>query len=120
MSNATPKSHSLLARPRAGLLKRGAPSALLGVRKARTASALAVLVLAPGLSGCILGTERPELNLEIPAAYREAQKRAPDAAVPAMDWWRGFRSAELNSLMEEAQIFNLDIAAAAAQIIPAD
>lgn len=117
MSNATPKSHSLLARL--------APAARLGGRaarsRARIASALAALLLAPGLSGCILGTERPELNLEIPAAYREAQKHAaPDAAVPALDWWRGFHSAELTSLMEQAQIFNLDIAAAVAQIVQAD
>ncbi|HVX76036.1 MAG TPA: efflux transporter outer membrane subunit [Bradyrhizobium sp.] len=116
MSNATPTSHSLLARL--------APAMRLGGKalrnRARIASALTALLLAPGLSGCILGTERPELNLEIPSAYREAQKRAPDAAVPALDWWRGFRSPELTSLMEEAQIFNLDIAAATAQIIQAD
>jgi multidrug efflux system outer membrane protein len=111
MSNATPKSHSLVARL--------TPAARSG-GKARIASAFAMLLLAPGLSGCILGSERPELNLEIPAAYREAKSHAPDAAVPAMDWWRGFRSAELTSLMEEAQIFNLDIAAAAAQIVQAD
>jgi outer membrane protein, multidrug efflux system len=82
---------------------------------------LAALLLAPGLSGCILGTEKPELNLEVPAGYREAQHaRSPDAAVPALDWWRGFRSAELTSLMEEAQIYNLDIAVAIAQIVQAD
>lgn len=82
---------------------------------------VAALLLAPGLSGCILGTEKPELNLEVPAAYREAQhSRAPDAAVPALDWWRGFRSAELTSLMEDAQIYNLDIAVAIAQIVQAD
>jgi NodT family efflux transporter outer membrane factor (OMF) lipoprotein len=78
------------------------------------------LLLAPGLSGCILGSERPELNLEVPGAYREASSRAPDAAVPALDWWRGFRSAELTGLMEQAQIFNLDIAVAIAQIVQAD
>jgi NodT family efflux transporter outer membrane factor (OMF) lipoprotein len=81
---------------------------------------LAALLLAPGLSGCILGSERPELNLEVPGGYREASKRAPDAAVPALDWWRGFRSKELTSLMEDAQIFNLDIAVAIAQIVQAD
>ncbi len=69
--------------------------------KIRSAFALAALLLSPVLSGCILGTERPELNLEVPAEYREAQHtRAPDAAVPALDWWRGFRSGELTSLME--------------------
>src|SRR6202021_2887317 len=82
--------------------------------------ALAALLLAPGLSGCILGSERPELNLEVPGGYREASKRAPDAAVPALDWWRGFRSKELTSLMQDAQIFNLDIAVAIAQIVQAD
>src|SRR6201996_9110269 len=86
----------------------------------RVAPALAILLLAPGLSGCILGSERPELNLEVPAAYHEASKRAVDAAIPALDWWRGFRSKELTSLMEDAQIFNLDIAVAVAQIVQAD
>jgi outer membrane protein, multidrug efflux system len=81
---------------------------------------LAVLLLAPGLSGCILGSEKPELNLEVPGAYREGVKHSPDAAVPALDWWRGFRSKELTALMQEAQIFNLDIAVAAAEIIQAD
>jgi multidrug efflux system outer membrane protein len=38
--------------------------------KAGKASALVALVLAPGLSGCFLGTERPDPNLEIPAIYR--------------------------------------------------
>jgi multidrug efflux system outer membrane protein len=88
--------------------------------KLRMASALIVLALGPILSGCILGSERPELNLEVPAGYREGSPRAPDAAVPALDWWRGFRSAELTSLMQDAQIFNLDIAVAVAQIVQAD
>jgi outer membrane protein, multidrug efflux system len=89
--------------------------------KLRIAFALSALLLSPVLSGCILGTERPELNLEVPADYREAQhSRAPDAAVPALDWWRGFRSGELTALMEAAQIYNLDIAVAIAQIVQAD
>ena len=39
---------------------------------------------------------------------------------PTLDWWRGFRSAELTQLMEEAQTVNLDIAAATARFIQAD
>jgi NodT family efflux transporter outer membrane factor (OMF) lipoprotein len=78
------------------------------------------LLVAPALSGCILGTERPDLNLEVPAAYREAGRGAPDAHVPALDWWRGFRSNELTTLMDAAQIYNLDIAVAIAQIVQAD
>lgn len=79
-----------------------------------------MVVLAPALSGCILGTERPKLDLDIPTSYHEAARGAPDAAVPALDWWRGFRSRELTSLMEDAQAANLDIAVAFAQIIQAD
>jgi outer membrane protein, multidrug efflux system len=89
--------------------------------KTRVALALSALLLSPTLSGCILGTEKPELNLEVPGAYREAQHaRSPDAAVPALDWWRGFRSGELTALMEAAQIYNLDIAVAIAQIVQSD
>jgi NodT family efflux transporter outer membrane factor (OMF) lipoprotein len=86
----------------------------------RTASAL---LLGLSLSGCILGSERPDLNLEIPATYREearASRAAPDAAVPALDWWRGFRCTELTELMQAAQIYNLDIAVAVAEIVQAD
>jgi outer membrane protein, multidrug efflux system len=94
---------------------------LLPVRRGiRIAPALAALLLAPLLSGCILGSERPALNLEVPAAYREASLRSADAAVPALDWWRGFHSKELTTLMEDAQVFNLDIAVAIAQIVQAD
>jgi len=88
--------------------------------KVRIASALAALLLGPALSGCILGSEKPELGVEMPASYREGGHRAPDAAVPALDWWRGFRSGELTNLMEAAQIYNLDIAVAIAQIVQAD
>jgi NodT family efflux transporter outer membrane factor (OMF) lipoprotein len=82
--------------------------------------AISALLLGPGLSGCILGTERPDLNLDVPAAYREGGRVAPDAHVPALDWWRGFRSSELTTLMDAAQIHNLDIAVAIAQIVQAD
>lgn len=90
-----------------------------GGGRARAASVL-LLLFSPALSGCILGTERPELSLDVPARYREAARGAPDAAVPVLDWWRGFRSKELTSLMENAQVGNLDIAVAYAQIIQAD
>ena len=81
---------------------------------------VAALFLAPALSGCILGSERPALDLEVPAAYHEGGHKAPDAHLPALDWWRGFRSSELTTLMDAAQIGNLDIAVAIAQIVQAD
>src|SRR5581483_12503241 len=86
----------------------------------RAACALVALAVSPGLSGCILGTERPDLNLDMSASYRAAPRGDADAALPAVDWWRGFRSDELTSLMDAAQIYNLDIAVAIAQIIQAD
>ncbi len=82
--------------------------------------AVPALLLGPALSGCIIGSERPDLNLDMPAAYREGGHRAPDAQLPALDWWRGFRSGELTALMDAAQIYNLDIAVAIAQIVQAD
>src|SRR6202047_4415572 len=88
--------------------------------KWRGVAALAALALSPGLSGCILGSERPELNLDMSDTYRAAPRGNADAAVPVLDWWRGFRSSELTKLMEAAQIYNLDIAVAIAQIVQAD
>jgi NodT family efflux transporter outer membrane factor (OMF) lipoprotein len=86
----------------------------------RAISALILLVLGPALSGCILGSERPELNLEVPEKYRTASSAGPDAALPVLDWWRGFGSSELTSLMDAAQINNLDVAVAIAQVVQAD
>src|SRR6516162_9332421 len=80
----------------------------------------ALLLLCPVLSGCIIGTERPELNLEVPDHYRAAPKSKADAAVPLLDWWRGFRSSEMSALMDAAEVHNLDIAVAIAQIVQAD
>ena len=86
----------------------------------RVPFAVSALLLGPALSGCILGTEHPDLNLEVPATYREGGHSAADAHVPAIDWWRGFKSSELTSLMDNAQLYNLDVAVAIAQIAQAD
>jgi NodT family efflux transporter outer membrane factor (OMF) lipoprotein len=86
----------------------------------KVGAAVSVLLLGPALSGCILGSERPDLNLDVPATYREGGRNAPDARLPAVDWWRGFKSSELTTLMEAAQIYNFDIAVAIAQIVQAD
>jgi NodT family efflux transporter outer membrane factor (OMF) lipoprotein len=67
----------------------------------------------------MLKAEQPDLALAIPVAYRDAAT-SPHAALPKADWWRGFRSRELTRLVEEAQIGNLDIAAAIARVIQAD
>jgi NodT family efflux transporter outer membrane factor (OMF) lipoprotein len=86
-------------------------------RQSRLRTALIAILLAL-LSGCIQA-EKPELALDIPRTYRDATG-GTDAALPPLDWWRGFRSSEFTALMEEAQAANLDIAAAVARILQAD
>jgi len=76
-------------------------------------------LLAGSLSGCILGTEHPDPAIDTPAAYKAAPRK-PDAALPALDWWRGFRSKELTQLIQDAQFSNLDVAVAVAQMVQAD
>ncbi|MDA9546392.1 RND transporter [Bradyrhizobium sp. CCBAU 45321] len=65
----------------------------------------------------MLTQDLPDPALDVPAHYKYAGK---GDAPPSLDWWRGFRSAELTQLMEEAQTVNLDIAAAVARIVQAD
>jgi NodT family efflux transporter outer membrane factor (OMF) lipoprotein len=84
-------------------------------RLARTAGAFGLLFAA---SGC-LEIDKPELALGIPESYRAAHG-APEAATPALDWWRSFKSRELTSLVEQAITANFDIAVAIAQIVQAD
>jgi len=77
------------------------------------------LAFAPALAGCILTADKLDPALDVPGKYTRA-KGDPEAALPSLAWWRGFRSAELTDLMEQAQTSNLDIAAAIARILQAD
>lgn len=79
----------------------------------------AAFALAALSGGCIVTADLPDPALDVPSAYKSAP-RAAEARLPALDWWRGFRSPELTVLMEEAQTVNLDIAAAVARIRQAD
>jgi NodT family efflux transporter outer membrane factor (OMF) lipoprotein len=76
-------------------------------------------MLAATSAGCILTKDLPDPALEIPNRYKAAQPTSIGAP-PTLDWWRGFKSSELTTLMEEAQTVNLDIAAATARLIQAD
>jgi NodT family efflux transporter outer membrane factor (OMF) lipoprotein len=80
-------------------------------------------ILAAGflsLAACVPDGTQVDAALDAPASYRAAPRGSPDTALPPLDWWRGFKSAELTALIEEAQTVNLDIAAAAARISQAD
>lgn len=87
-----------------------------GFRHAGTAAIL--LALAGASSGCILTTDLPKPDLDIPMHYRAPKD--VHAPTPSIDWWRTFNSRELTLLIEQAQEANLDIAAAAARIRQAD
>jgi multidrug efflux system outer membrane protein len=73
------------------------------------------------LGGCLL-TDKPEPGLDIPQAYDHSSPNPviAEAALPPLDWWRGFRSRELTEIIEQAHSANLDIAAAVARIVQAD
>ncbi|WP_029582776.1 efflux transporter outer membrane subunit [Bradyrhizobium sp. URHD0069] len=85
----------------------------------RVAKWLATFCIVASCAGCILTQDLPDPALDIPDGYKAARLTDKDAA-PTLDWWRGFRSSELTTLMEEAQTVNLDIAAATARFIQAD
>jgi NodT family efflux transporter outer membrane factor (OMF) lipoprotein len=85
----------------------------------RVARWLAALCMVVSSAGCILTKDLPDPALDIPEGYKAARLTRADAP-PTLDWWRGFRSPELTTLMQEAQTVNLDIAAATARFIQAD
>jgi NodT family efflux transporter outer membrane factor (OMF) lipoprotein len=83
-----------------------------------------VLLLALGLplAGCLLTDDKLDPALDIPAAYNAGPKseKVAEAALPKLDWWRGFRSRELSEIVEQARESNLDISAAVARVVQAD
>ena len=86
---------------------------------ARAARWGVTLALIASSLGCVLTQDIPDPAMDVPGAYKYGGPRAEDAP-PALDWWRGFNSTEMTSLMEEAQRVNLDIAAAVARMLQAD
>lgn len=87
----------------------------------RVAPAAAVFALAAGalVAGCSLGPSHERPALDIPAAFRATDATAA-ASWPDPQWWRGFRSAELDGLILRARAHNQDLAAAAARVVQAD
>ena len=85
----------------------------------RAARWLATFCIVASSAGCILTKDLPDPALDIPDGYKAARLTDKDAP-PTLDWWSGFRSSELTTLMKEAQTVNLDIAAATARFIQAD
>jgi multidrug efflux system outer membrane protein len=82
---------------------------------------LPIRAFAPALllAGCDIGHAYTRPNLDVPAAYRATAETAT-TAWPAAAWWQGFRSPELNALIEQARAQNFDLAAAIARVRQAD
>lgn len=78
----------------------------------------AVFCSALALSACANDWTRPGLEIDTPSRWKDAT--ASKAVWPEAEWWRGFGSVELTSLMHEAERSNQDIGAAKARIEQAD
>jgi multidrug efflux system outer membrane protein len=87
----------------------------LNPRPTRSIALAAVSLLA----ACDIGHDYNRPSLDIPPAYRATPETAA-SAWPSTDWWRGFHSAELNALIEDARAQNFDLAAAVARVRQAD
>ncbi len=80
---------------------------------------VAPLAAAVLLAGCNLGPDYQRPRLDVPAAFRATADTA-EAAWPAPEWWRNFKSPELDGLIATARAYNTDLAAAAARVVQAD
>jgi outer membrane protein, multidrug efflux system len=72
------------------------------------------LMLAPG---CTRDAFEPSLTFAVPPRFEAARSTKP---AHVSRWWTHFGAGELNALMESANIDNLDIAVAVAQLAQAD
>ena len=82
--------------------------------------ALASVALAQAmLAGCSLGPFYQRPALDIPPAFVATADTAV-AAWPSDEWWRNFRSPELDGLIASARAYNNDLAAAVARVVQAD
>jgi NodT family efflux transporter outer membrane factor (OMF) lipoprotein len=78
-----------------------------------------LLLLACGLSGCVVGPDYHRPKLDVPAAYTSPLPADP-APVIETAWWHGFGSADLDRLIALAAKQSPDLHAAIARVIQAD
>jgi multidrug efflux system outer membrane protein len=78
-----------------------------------------LLLGSAALAGCSLGPAYERPALDVPPEFRASASTAA-AAWPAPEWWRNFRSPELDGLIDRARAYNNDLVAAAARVIQAD
>jgi len=71
------------------------------------------------LPGCNLGPFYQRPALDIPPAFVATADTA-EAAWPPEEWWRNFKSPELDALIASARAYNNDLGAAVARVVQAD
>ncbi len=79
---------------------------------------LALLMIALLLGACAITGRAPAPAPAMPQAYTEPT--APDAAIPAADWWSTFGSQDLSALVAAALAANPDLAIAAERVRQAE
>lgn len=77
---------------------------------------LAALLLLSTLTACNLGPDYVRPDTAIPAGWKKGDKIVEGETTINADWWRNFKSAELDALMAEALANNLDLRASLARI----
>jgi NodT family efflux transporter outer membrane factor (OMF) lipoprotein len=71
------------------------------------------------VAGCSLGPKYHRPAVEEPRNWTTSEVKAR-SPWPSADWWRGFKSPELDNFMAQAQVANFDLGAAVARIREAD
>lgn len=86
------------------------------------ASLLAAGLVCVILAGCNVGPRYRRPDLALAEQWHESADSGTSQGDiwPEADWWQGFRSAELNSLIDQAQHSNDDLGAAVARVQEAD
>ncbi len=87
------------------------------LRPARASAALAGLLAASMLSGCLVGPNYKRPPVETPPAFKEAQGWTPAQPADGLDrgdWWTIFNDPLLNSLEAKVEVSNQNLAAALA------
>jgi len=92
------------------------PAMNIGTRRLFPLPALALLAL---LSGCAVGPDYRRPAVDTPAAYKEAEgwkSAQPRDEAARGKWWQVYGDPELNALVEQVQVSNQNVIAAAAQV----
>ena len=83
----------------------------------RASAALAAVLTAAALAGCLVGPNYHRPSAPTPTVYKEAKGWAPanpSDAADKKDWWTVFGDPTLNSLEERVEVSNQNLIAAEA------